>query len=335
MQIKHNRPSLSLPENDCIAEVIQSGFVAYGKEGKLFENELCNFLDLPEGHCVLVSSGSAALYVTLASLGVKGKTVAIPSYVCSSLRNAVALAGGIEAVIDTDINYPNIHIQALNQLKPDFAIIPHMFGIPVDLDTIDPNITVIEDCAQAIGSSYKTKKVGAIGKAAIFSFYATKLLTTGEGGAIVSTDKQLIDKVRDFIDFDCRNDRTIRFNFHLSDINAALGRSQLKQLPSFLQKREEIFQRYKQAGLQLVEPNNSFCTPVRYRAVLRVQEPLVLKEKLAARHIQTIIPIEEKELLESTPNAITFSRHTLSLPCYPFLQPDEVAYIIRMLEDIC
>ncbi len=333
--ISHNKPFLADIDCSDIVNVIKSGFVSYGEQSKCFENELCKFLGLPEGHAVVTTSGSSALYLALNALNAEGKTVAVPSYVCSSLRNAVSFAKGKIKYIDIEHNYPNININELNKIKPDIAIIPHMFGIPVDLDKINKEITVIEDCAQSIGGGYKGTMVGTYGTIGIFSFYATKLMTTGEGGAIVSKSKEIINKVRDFIDFDCRYDNKIRFNFHMSDINAALGRLQLKLLPEFIKRREKIFNIYKTTGLTFIEPNISTVKPVRYRVVLKTNKQNELKKLLLQKGISSIIPIEEGELLYPSSNAVKLANNSLSIPCYPALTDEQVMYIKEKLEEIC
>lgn len=335
MQICHNKPNFLGFHSENLLNTIASGMVAYGEQGQLFEDELCDFFKLPKGHAVLTTSGSVALFLALNAFDIKNKTVAIPSYVCSSLRNAISFAGAKEIIIDTEKKYPNINIEELNYVKPDFAIIPHMYGIPVDLDKIDKSITIIEDCAQSIGAKYKNQYTGTIAEIGILSFYATKLITTGEGGAIISKNKEIIDRIRDFLDFDCRNDKKIRFNFHMSDINAAIGREQLKLLPKFLERREEIFRMYKNIGLSLIEPNYNYCEPVRYRAILNVESPSTMQLKLENIGIKTIIPIEEYELLAKTKNAFELSKKTLSLPCYPLLKNEELQYIINSLEELC
>ena len=108
--------------------------------------------------------------------------------------------------------------------------------LPNEIQNIK-DIDVIEDCAQSLGASIDNKKTGIIGKVGIFSFYTTKLMTSGgQGGMFVSKDKNLVDKVRDYREFDCRRDKKHRFNFQMTDLQASIGRVQLKQLPLFLER---------------------------------------------------------------------------------------------------
>jgi perosamine synthetase len=335
-KIQHNRPTLGIREAWAAFRTIRTGWVAQGIQVEAFENELCNFLGLPIGHAVCVSSGTAALALALWSIGVKGKKIALPVYACSSLRHAVAFAGGIEHLVDVKLDSPNVDSEAVNKAKPFAVIVPHMFGIPAEIKKMDSDIRIVEDCAQAIGGIINGQQVGTIGDIGIYSFYVTKLMTAGgQGGAVVSRDKSLVDEVRDYREFDCRRDTKVRFNFQLSDTLASVGRVQLQKLPSFLKKREELFQMYEGGKLLLLgaDAADSGMVPVRYRAVLRSQNPLLLQKKLFGAGIKTIIPIEEWELLGNSFNfrrAGALCTSTLSLPIYPSINKHAVRTIIRM-----
>jgi len=330
--IAHNKPTLGKQEQKAVSKVLESGYIIQGLEVEKFENELCEFLGLPERHAVALSSGTSALFMALWVLDAKNKTIAMPVYVCSALRNAVAMAQAKEVLIDNAMDSPNICLKQLKKSHADIAIVPHLFGLPNDIQDI-VNIDVIEDCAQSLGALVGNKKTGIIGKAGIFSFYATKLMTSGgQGGMFVSKDKSLVDKVRDYREFDCRRDKKNRFNFQMTDVQASIGRVQLKQLPDFLERRQEIFTMYKELGLDLIESKSN--TSVYYRAVIRVNNPLEVKEKLLKQSIKTIIPIEEWELLDNAPkykNAYHLTQTTLSLPIYPSLANKDILNIFNQL----
>ncbi len=333
--IEHNKPTLGKQEQQAVSKVLESGYVAQGLEVKKFEDEFCDFLGLPEQHAVALSSGTSALFVALWSLNAKNKSIAMPVYVCSALRNAVAMAQAKEVLLDNAVDSPNICLNQLQKSNVDIAIVPHMFGLPNEIQNIK-DIDIIEDCAQSLGASISNKKTGSIGKVGIFSFYATKLMTSGgQGGMFVSKDKNLVDKVRDYRDFDCRKDKKHRFNFQMTDVQASIGRVQLKQLPSFLERRQEIFTMYRESGLDLLESKNN--TPVYYRAVIKVNNPVEIKDKLLKQGIRTIIPIEDWELLDNSSeykNAYNLTQTTLSLPIYPSLTSKEVNIIITQLNTL-
>ena len=331
--IEHNKPTLGKQEQQAVSKVLESGYIVQGIEVERFENEFCDFLGLPERHAVALSSGTSALFMALWSLNAKNKSIAMPVYACSALRNAVAMAQAKEVLTDNAMNSPNICLNQLQKSNADIAIVPHMFGLPNEIQNIK-DIDVIEDCAQSLGASIDNKKTGLIGKVGIFSFYATKLMTSGgQGGMFVSKDKNLVDRVRDYRDFDCRRDKKHRFNFQMTDVQASIGRVQLRKLPNFLERRQEIFTMYKESGLDLIESKNN--TPVYYRAVIRVNNPVKIKGKLLKLGIKTIIPIEDWELLDNGSeykNAYHLTQTTLSLPIYPSLTNKDVLNIVNQLK---
>ena len=333
--IEHNKPTLGKQEQQAVSKVLESGYIAQGLEVERFENEFCDFLDLPERHAVALSSGTSALFMALWSLNAKNKSIAMPVYACSALRNAVAMAQAKEVLTDNAMNSPNICLNQLQKSNADIAIVPHMFGLPNEIQNIK-DIDVIEDCAQSLGASIDNKKTGLIGEVGIFSFYATKLMTSGgQGGMFVSKDKNLVDKVRDYREFDCRRDNKHRFNFQMTDVQASIGRVQLKRLPIFLERRQEIFAMYKEVGLDLIESENN--ASVYYRAVIRVNNPVKIKGKLLRLGIKTIIPIEDWELLDNGSeykNAYHLTQTTLSLPIYPSLTNRDVTNIVNQLNKV-
>ena len=333
--IEHNKPTLGKQEQRAVSKVLESGYIAQGLEVERFENEFCDFLDLPERHAVALSSGTSALFMALWSLNAKNKSIAMPVYACSALRNAVAMAQAKEVLTDNAMNSPNICLNQLQKSNADIAIVPHMFGLPNEIQNIK-DIDVIEDCAQSLGASIDNKKTGLIGDVGIFSFYATKLMTSGgQGGMFVSKDKNLVDKVRDYREFDCRRDNKHRFNFQMTDVQASIGRVQLKRLPIFLERRQEIFAMYKEVGLDLIESENN--ASVYYRAVIRVNNPVKIKGKLLRLGIKTIIPIEDWELLDNGSeykNAYHLTQTTLSLPIYPSLTNKDVLNIVNQLKKV-
>jgi len=330
--IPHNQPTLGKEEEIAARRVIKSGWLAQGKEVEEFEDAFCNFVGLPSGHSVAVSSGTAALYLSLWVLNAKNKKVAFPSYVCASVKYAVNLSEGHSVIVDTAANSPNISINELNNSGCDIAIAPHMFGIPVNIPGITTPV-IIEDCCQSIGAQLHGKSVGLHGDIGIYSFYATKLITSGgQGGMIVSNDKSIINEIKDYRLFDMRNDNKMRFNFQMTDLQAAIGIEQLKKLPDFLKRREEISLMYQNAGLTLQKADTPNSKQVYYRAVLKTDKSKELIEKLAKKQIKGIVPIEDWELLDQTANALNYTQKTISLPLYPNLTNKQVKLIIDTLQ---
>lgn len=337
--IPHNRPTIGHAEEEAAAKVIRSGYVTCGPEVQMFEKELAEYLDRDPEHVIAFSSGTAALYVILHCLDLKSKIAALPGYVCGSLLSAVRLAQYHPVFLDTSLDSPNIALEnSLNFLQANGAvsIVPHMFGIPASIP-VTSDLFVIEDCAQALGAKSNGRMLGSTLDAAIFSFSATKMITSGgQGGAVYVKDRLLADLIRDFRNFDGRHDIMFRFNFLMTDIQAAIGRVQLSRLPQFLNRRESIFQRYQKNGLDLLDAGDSDNTPVRYRSIIRTQHAPTLQKQLESLKIKTIVPIEPAELLcpdSQIPHAARFARTTLSIPTYPSLTDEEVDYISARVQE--
>jgi perosamine synthetase len=323
--ISHNAPTLGKQEARATQKVLESGWLAQGEEVKAFEDEFCDFVGLPSGHAVAVSSGSAGLFLALSGIGVENKKVLLPSYVCSAVKHSITLAGGKPVFAD---NIPDSANMDFNNTTGefDFAVAVHSYGIPLQLETLDCS-NIIEDCCQSLGSMIDGHSVGLKGRFGVFSFYATKLITSGgQGGMIISNSRTEINKIKDLRDFDMKIDNVQRFNLQMTDLQASIGRVQLAKCKGFINRRKEILKKYIEAGLplQAVDYENSNG----YRAILRVKDPTSLKIKFDSYGIKTIIPIEEQELLHKLPNAADFCSTSLSIPIYPTLSDDQVQFVI-------
>jgi perosamine synthetase len=334
--IPHNLPTLGPEEQEAASRVLAGGWIAQGAEVEAFENELCHFLDLPTGHAVAVSSGSAALFLALWALNGKDKRVGLPVYSCSALRNAVGLAGATSVYLDCEWNSVNVDTTAAARSGIDILIAPSIFGIPADLPNAREYM-LIEDLAQSLGARVAGKRIGLRGEVGVCSFYATKLMTTGgQGGSVISRDRALIDRIRDYREFDCRDDAKLRFNFQMTDLQAAVGRIQLGRLPGFIERRENWFAMYQEDGLDLLDYRTPRVEPVRYRIVMRCAQPARIISVLLSAGIRAIVPIDERELLDDSnryPVALALANTTVSLPAYPSLRKDDVARIASIAKE--
>lgn len=335
--IKHNQPFFDHKEQLAAKKIVSLGLVSQGLEVSKFEADLCNFFKLPKGHAVVVSSGSAALFLALWSLNGKNKRVGIPVYACAALRNATGMLGAKTVFLDCDNDEPNLNIKHAEQKDVEILIATSMFGIPIELPS-NRNFKVIEDIAQSLGAKVDAKPIGLRGDIGICSFYATKMITSGgQGGAVISKDKTLIDKIKDYREFDCRDDNKLRFNFQMTDLQAAIGRVQLKKLPVFIKQREKWFKIYSEIGLNLIDSNLKNHTPVRYRIVHRCKNPKKIINALAKENIKAIVPIEKYELLdkpENYPCALSLCKSTVSLPAHLNLNDKDIYRIGHIVKNI-
>jgi dTDP-4-amino-4,6-dideoxygalactose transaminase len=163
----------------------------------------------------------------------------------------VTVTGAAPVMAEIDPATLNLDPQDVERrlsLRTKAVVVPHMFGLPADLDRLlSLGVPLVEDCAQSIGARYRGRPVGSHGEAAIFSFYATKVLATGEGGMVATGARSLAEAVRDLKTYDQKDDYRLRFNYKMTDIQAAVGRVQLGRLDGFIRRRREIAGRLRAA----------------------------------------------------------------------------------------
>lgn len=328
--IPHSKPSIDESDVNAVTRVLRSGHIAQGEEVEEFESAVAHFLQ--KKHAVALSSGTSALHLTLLSVQPHGGSqVAIPSYTCSSLLHAVEHARAAPLLIDIQEEGFGMDPQSLRTLSGRrseiaTAIIPHMFGRIVDLDEIRSSTEIgciVEDAAMAIGHPDVGK-----GDAVVCSFYATKMMTTGEGGMVLSNDEELIDRIRDIRDYDKKQTHRPRYNYKMTDFQAALGLSQLSRLPQFLKRREEISARYGN--------RQRAC----YRYVARSKTLDRDLQAFRRRNIECGKPVYKPihEYLgladRDYPRTSRAMSEALSIPIYPLLSDDEVEYVAEAIKDI-
>lgn len=323
-----------------MAAVVRRGWVGPGPEVTAFEHELAARLGTEA--VAAVSSGSAALELALRALGVgPGNEVIIPSYVCDALHHAVSRTGAAPVLADADRATLSLSAaDAAARLTPRTRciIVPHAFGLAADLrPLLSLGVPIVEDCAQTLGARLDGRVVGSLGTLAVCSFYATKLLTTGEGGAVAGP-AGLVERVRDARAYDERDDLRPRVNAMLSDLGAALGRSQLARLDAFVARRRAVAARYRERlqGVPCTPPAESGPRHVYHRFVVEVdRSPAVVQASLAARGVAARRPVYRPAhhalRLDGFPEADRLWARALSLPCYPTLTDGEIDTVAAAL----
>jgi dTDP-4-amino-4,6-dideoxygalactose transaminase len=296
---------------------------------------------------VAVSSGTAALYLALMALGTGADDeVVIPSYVCTALWHAVRLTGATPVLVDIEpATYqpsPQAVARALTR-HTKAVIVPHMFGLPADVMTLKSHgIPVIEDCAQTLGVTVRGTPVGSTGELAICSFYATKLLTAGEGGMVLGREESLLDRVRALRQYDEQGTLNQAFNYKMTDMQAALGLCQVARLESFLARRRAIAARYHEAVRQvgLTPPWVPAGLEHGYfRYVVRLTKPVdpaldrALTLGIGCRR-PVFRPIHRYLDLPCFPETDAAWEQALSIPLYPALTDHEVDRVVGALPAI-
>ncbi|HID95245.1 MAG TPA: DegT/DnrJ/EryC1/StrS family aminotransferase [Candidatus Latescibacteria bacterium] len=344
--IPHSRPTLSEAEICAVSQVIRSGHIAQGEVVAEFERKVARYIGLR--HAVATSSGTSALFLTLMALGVgAGDEVVMPSYVCSAPFHAAVRTGATPLLADVDPDTFNLNPDDIEKKvtpRTKVVILPHMFGLPGPLDEIlRLGIPVVEDCAMSIGARYKGGWTGSFGRVAVFSFYATKMMTTGEGGMVATNCAEIADIVRDLRDYDRKPNLKLRLNFKMTDIGAAMGIVQLERLGSFISRRRQIAKAYsdglKTTGLKLPEtPPDRDHIFFRYVVGSRNSERMITTLQGAGIMAQRPVfrPLHHYLNMPSTefPGTEEVFERTVSLPIYPLLTDEEVEQIIRTIKGV-
>ena len=243
------KPLLGAEELAAVKEVLESGRLVQGPKVEAFEKAFAAYVG--RKHAVAVASGTAALHVALLAHGVgKGAEVVIPPLTFFATASTVLSAGAKPAFSDVERVSYNLDPQKLPAMitRKTAAVVPvHLYGQTADMDPIlevarDRDAVVIEDACQAHGAEYHGKKAGRLGDSACFSFYATKNMTTGEGGMVVTDRDDVADRARLLRDHGqaAKYDHVLLgFNLRMTEIAAAIGLVQLRKLEGWVRQRRE------------------------------------------------------------------------------------------------
>lgn len=253
-------PFLNGDEKSFIIDAVDSGWISSaGEYINRFEEGFANYLGV--NNAVTVSSGTAALHVALLALGIKtGDEVIIPDFTMIASAFAVVYTGANPVFVDSDISTWNIDPRKIEEkitprTKAIMAV--HIYGHPCEMDEIISiankyNLAIIEDAAEVHGAKYKEKYCGSLGHISCFSFFANKIITTGEGGMIATNDSCLADKCRYFknLCFPLSGERKyvhedIGFNYRMSNLLAAIGLAQLNKIDYYIKCRRDNNDLYK------------------------------------------------------------------------------------------
>lgn len=247
-----NKPQIDDEERQEILKVLDEGILTSasnfgGKRVQDFERLLADFLHVK--HAIAVNSGTAALHASILAVGIKeSDEILIPSFTFVATANSVACTGAKPVFVDIEKDtYTMDPLDLENKItKKTRAIIPvHLYGHPAKMDEIKEiankhSIIVIEDACQSLGSTYDGKQTGTLGQMGCFSMYASKVLTSGEGGAITTDSDEFAEKLRMIRNHGMVNGydtRIIGFNMRLPEISAAIAKTQMKKIQSMLDKR--------------------------------------------------------------------------------------------------
>jgi perosamine synthetase len=361
-------PLLGGNELAYVTDCIKTNWISsQGKYVHRFEQELKTINN--GNYCLATSNGTVALHLALIALGVsEGDEVIVPNFTFGASINAIMHAGATPVLVDIDEDTWNVSIDEIEAaISPKTkAIMPvHIYGNPCDMVAImaiakTHDLLVIEDCAEALGATINGKPVGSFGDAAAFSFFANKVITCGEGGAIILKNEGSFKKALLLRDHGMSAKKRywheeIGYNYRLTNLQAAIGCAQLEQLSYFNQRRAEIFSLYDELLLdkglfeaQKVNSGNrssywlyTVCL-VTNAAISRDQ----LVKKLLLKGIETrptFHPMHEMpafinaKVAKDVSTSIAISSRGISLPSAVTLKNEEIIYIcnhvLSILED--
>ena len=353
-RIIFNKTVLGMRELFAVNKVIRSKNLVSSLNVKNFEE---NFAELiGSDSCIAVNSGTSALHLILMGLGIgPGDEVIVPAFTFAATANTVVLVGAKPVFADIEINTFNIDPVSMQEkiTKRTKAIIPvHLFGLMANLNAIkkiaDPlGIYVIEDAAQAHGAEYMGQKAGSVGTAAAFSFYGTKNITTGEGGAVTTSNSKLENMIKLL-----RNQGMAKtyfnelagFNNRMSEIHAAIGCIQLSRLKSINKRRKKnaLFYNSELKGVVCPkEPSN--YSHVYHQYVIRVPDldrnrfVVELDKKGIETRIYYPVPLHKLSYFNENTihiNAEICSASVLAIPVRPNLKEKELHRIVEAINEI-
>lgn len=339
-----------------VLKVLDSGHYILGEECMAFEEEFAQFIGTK--YAVLTGSGTAAIWLSLISLGVEPQDeIIVPSHTAFPTIEPILSLKAKPVFVDIDSTYTidpsQIEEKITSKTK---GIIPvHLYGHPADMGRImkvahKHKLFVLEDSCQSHGAKFKNKTVGSIGEAGCFSFYPSKNLTVcGDGGAVVTNNAHINDKIRMLRDHG-RVSKYIHkisgYNERFNEIQATIGRFGLKKLVAFNSRRREIAARYIKnlKGLPIILPQQQeWAYHVWHMFVIRVKNRDEVRDYLSRKGIETGIhyplPCHLQPAILKTKRRIKlvltekWCKEILSLPIYPFLSDKKVDYICQQVED--
>lgn len=368
------RPDIGENEIAAVSEVLRSGWLTYGSRVREFGQACADFLQVE--HAVPVASASAGLFLTLKAMGIgPGDEVILPPITFISTLSAVIHCGATPVLVDIEPRYLGLDPEAFAAAitSQTRAVIPvHMAGHPCRLEEImitaaEHDIQVLEDSAHSFGTEIRGKRLGGFGEASVFSFYATKCITTGDGGLVTTGDAGLAERLQRLsfhgMDGNAWQRYTGRgswyyevveygYKYHLGDPAAALGLVQLGRAQEFQQRRTAIARRFNQAleGLPgvVVPEEAEWATHAWHLYILRV-DPAVIRggrdgliADLAANKLGSsvhFIPLhhhpafaEGRQLSERLPVTEDYYLRCLSLPLFPAMTDADVDDVITVVK---
>jgi dTDP-4-amino-4,6-dideoxygalactose transaminase len=350
------RPDLGQEEIDAVAEVIRSGMVAQGPRVKALEAAWSDYCGVK--HTIAVGNGTLALMATFSCLGIgPGDEVVTVAHTFAATANAILSTGAMPVFVDIE---PDTYLIDAKRIEAAItsrtrAIVPvHLYGLVADMDMIGAiadrhGLQVVEDACQAHGATYRGRRAGSFGHGT-FSLYATKNMTTAEGGFVTTNDDALADRLRLYRNQGMRGRyefETLGFNYRMTDINAAIGLVQLAKLERNTARRQALAAAYNAAFADLpvrtpAVPDGRTHVYHQYTLEVGTARDAILagiREGGVGADVYYPVPvhrqgyIQERGLHADLPVTDMVVAQMLSLPMFPGMSEDEQATVIRVVRE--
>ena len=371
--IPYGKQTIEQDDIQAVVDVLQSDFLTTGPKIAEFEQTVADYVGVK--YAVAISNGTSALHAACFAAGIgPGDEVITTPLTFAASANCVLYCGGTPVFADVDPKTYNIDPEDIRRKITDRTkaiIAVHLAGQPCDMDAIhsiarEHGLIVIEDGAHALGSVYKGKKVGSLSDMTTFSFHPVKPITTGEGGMIVTDNEDFYKKMILFRSHGITRDDSMMtrndgpwfyqqfdlgYNYRITDIQCALGCSQMKKLDRFLARRKEIVARYNEAFADcdnIITPYQLSDTEsgwhlyiVQVKNCDRRQVFEGMREKGIGVNVHYIPvymhPYYQEHGYENVhcANAEEIYSHIISLPLYPGLTSEQQNYVIDTLKSLC
>jgi UDP-4-amino-4,6-dideoxy-N-acetyl-beta-L-altrosamine transaminase len=368
-------PWITDEDKEEVLKILSSRWLTGGPKAKEFEKQFADYVRVK--HAVSVSSCTAALHLAMRALNIKhGDEVIVPVFTFASTANAVIFCGAKPVFADIDTRTFNLTTEdILNKVtkKTKAVTVVHYAGQPADMKEImeiaeDHRLHVIEDCAHSLGAGYQGRKTGGIGTAGCFSFYPTKGITTVEGGMLTTNEEQIAKKAKLLREHGMTRSALDRekgaewyydvadlgYNYRLTEVQAALGISQLKRVEDGIKKRVELAHYYTTKLSKI----KGIITPYEAKNrthVYHLYVIKVLKEKFGLSRDELFTKLSSKGIglsvhytplhfmtlykkmgtyhTGSFPNAEEAYKEVLSLPLFPTMTRNQINYVVNSIQD--
>jgi perosamine synthetase len=358
IMIKVCEPFLTGNELNYVCDCIESNNISsQGKYVGMFEEEWARYCGQKYG--IATTSGTTALHLAMAALNIgPGDEVIVPTFTMAATAFAVSYMGATPVFIDCCIDTFNINPISIKRkitARTKAIIAVHLYGHPCDMDSLlkickEYNLFLVEDAAEAHGATYKDKKVGAFGDIACFSFYANKIITTGEGGMCLTSDPLAAERMRSLRNLAHSKDKRfwhseVGYNFRLTSVQAAIGLAQFEKIDFYIQRRKEHAELYTSLLKDLVE------TPVELKDTKRVYwmytillpkrfDRNTFMDSLYKREVETrasFFPMTNMSMYrceDQFPIAQDISKRGLYLPSGSGLNNSQIEYVSKQVKEL-